>query len=305
VRFASVAFTNLSQDHLDYHETMEAYGNEKAKLFREGSPAARVLNIDDAFGRNLAAEFPEGLSISAAGAPADISAVQPSFRRDGLSAQVSVFGSKIGLSSPLLGRHNLENLLVAWGLLHTLGVAPTDAAGALGKAAGVPGRLERCDGPRDDIVVVVDYAHTPDALTRALATLSELAFEEVVCVFGCGGDRDRAKRPLMGKAAAEGADRVYLTSDNPRSEDPMSILRDVRPGLAEMKAPAVEEVDRRLAIEQAVTSAAPGAVVLIAGKGHEDYQLIGDQVLPFDDRVEARRALALRMQLRGISGDEP
>ena len=299
VRFAVVALTNLTQDHLDYHGTMEEYARAKARLFREGSPGARVLNVDDPFGFELSREFPDALTVSAQGASAQVSAVAADFGREGLDAVVMAHGETVSLSSPLLGRHNLENLLVAWGILAALGHDGEAIAGALGRASGVPGRLERCDQPGDDVIVVVDYAHTPDALARALATLHDLSFEEVVCVFGCGGDRDRSKRQPMGQAAARGADRIFVTSDNPRSEDPLAILADIRPGLEGAQGPVVEQVDRRQAIEQAVVGASPGSVVLIAGKGHEDYQLMGDQVLEFDDRVEGRRALALRRSKRG------
>lgn len=296
VRFTVAAFTNLSQDHLDYHKTMRAYGDTKARLFREYEPAARVINLDDDFGRKLAAEFADVVTVSAGDPLATVFASRAEFTRLGLSATIVSQGGEIVLHSSLIGRHNLENLLVAWGILKCLNVPPRSVADALSAARGVPGRLERCDTEVDDVVVVVDYAHTPDALSRALATLKELEYPEVVCVFGCGGDRDRSKRPLMGAAARAGADRVYLTSDNPRSEDPLAILADVRPGL--LGAQFVEEVDRRQAITGAVLSAKPGAVVLIAGKGHEDYQLIGDQVLHFDDREEAQRALSERRQQR-------
>lgn len=193
----------------------------------------------------------------------------------------------------------MENLLVSWGVLAALGHSPAAIVDALKGAEGVPGRLERCDESGDDVVVVVDYAHTPDALERALRSLVALAFEEVVCVFGCGGDRDRSKRPLMGRAVAETADKIFVTSDNPRSEDPQKILEDIRPGLSGARSEPTFELDRRKAIDAAVLGARPGAVVLIAGKGHEDYQLVGEQVLPFSDSVEARRALALRRSLGG------
>ncbi len=299
VRFAVVALTNLSQDHLDYHGTMEEYARAKGRLFRQGAPGARVLNVDDAFGRVLASEFPDAVTISASGKSAQVTAVDAEFHREGLRAIVRSGAVETRLSSPLLGRHNLENLLVSWGILVALGKPATAIADALGRATGVPGRLERCDGDEDDIAVVVDYAHTPDALDRALSTLVELAFRQVICVFGCGGDRDRSKRPKMGEAAARHADRVFVTSDNPRTEEPLAIIDEILPGLSGSNTPPVVLADRRVAIQKAVCSARPGAVVLIAGKGHEDYQLVGDQVLHFDDRVEARLALALRRTEKG------
>lgn len=294
VRFAVVAFTNLSLDHLDYHGTMEEYARAKGRLFREGDPSTRVLNIDDAFGQVLASEFPEAVTVSVSGKNARVAAVCAEFHRKGLDAVIRSGATSVELSSPLLGRHNLENLLVSWGVLLALGHQTNVIAEALGRAEGVPGRLERCDEEGDDIVVVVDYAHTPDALDRALSSLVELDFEEIVCVFGCGGDRDRTKRPKMGEAAARHSDRVFVTSDNPRTEDPVAIINEILPGLSGGTARPTVLVDRRSAIEEAVRSARSGGVVLIAGKGHEDYQLVGDQVLSFDDRVEARRALALR-----------
>lgn len=294
VRFSVAALTNLSLDHLDYHGSMEEYARAKGRLFREGHPGARVINVDDAFGRALCAEFPDAIRVSAEGRDAEITAVTADFHRTGLAAQVRSGKEVCELSSPLLGRHNLENLLVSWGILTALGHIPATIAAALQHAVGVPGRLQRCDEEDDDVVVVVDYAHTPDALDRALRSLVALEFEEVVCVFGCGGDRDKSKRPLMGRAASEHADKIYVTSDNPRSEDPAAIIDEILPGLVDARTAPVLEVDRRRAIETAVRSAKPGSVILIAGKGHEDYQLVGDQVLSFDDRVEARRALALR-----------
>lgn len=299
VRFSSVAFTNLTQDHLDYHKTMEEYASAKARLFRQGDPEACVLNVDDEFGRRLARELPRAITVSAKGRDADFSAISANFGRDGLNAVVRCSSETLALSSPLLGRHNLENLLVSWGILSSLGHPAKDISEALKRAQGVPGRLERCDDESDDVAVVVDYAHTPDALSRALGTLSDLKFTEVVCVFGCGGDRDRSKRAPMGRIAALGADRVVLTSDNPRSEDPLAIIADVEVGLDGAISPPIIEADRRTAIEGAIQGAKAGAVVLIAGKGHEAYQLVGSEVLSFDDRVEARRALALRRARKG------
>jgi UDP-N-acetylmuramoyl-L-alanyl-D-glutamate--2,6-diaminopimelate ligase len=193
-----------------------------------------------------------------------------------------------------VGEHNLENLLVALGVLIGLGVAPAAAAKALSLAPQVPGRLERCDTDADDVVVVVDYAHTPDALARVLGAVRGFAEGRVDCVFGCGGDRDPVKRPLMGEAVGRAADHAWVTSDNPRSEAPEAIVAAILPGLAAASANYDVELDRALAIERAVLGARPGDVVLIAGKGHEDYQIIGSDVRAFDDRVQARHALALR-----------
>jgi UDP-N-acetylmuramoyl-L-alanyl-D-glutamate--2,6-diaminopimelate ligase len=213
----------------------------------------------------------------------------------GVSARLRTpSGVEVALTSRLIGEHNLENLSTALGVLLALGFAPADAARALASAPPAPGRLERCDAEGDDIAVLVDYAHTPDALERVLSALRRVSSGELVCVFGCGGDRDPKKRPKMGAAAARGADRVILTSDNPRTEDPRAIARDVEPGLREGGAVTSVELDRTRAIESAIATAPSGAVVLLAGKGHETYQIIGKDKLPFDDRVIARRALALR-----------
>jgi UDP-N-acetylmuramoyl-L-alanyl-D-glutamate--2,6-diaminopimelate ligase len=300
VRFASVALTNLTQDHLDYHHSMEEYARAKGRLFREGAPGARVFNIDDPWGAELASEFPGSTTVSAAGSAASVRVVDSTFGTTGVTALVHSEEETRAFSSPLLGQHNLENLLVAWGILLSLGHASDRIAQALAACRGVPGRLERCDTEDDDIAVVVDYAHTPDALQRVLETLRPLGFEELICVFGCGGDRDRTKRAPMGRVAAQLADRVVLTSDNPRTEDPQAILDEVKLGLAQAKSPPIIEIDRRKAIECAVQGARSGAVVLIAGKGHEDYQLVAGKVLPFDDREEARRALTFR-RAAGVS----
>lgn len=294
VRFVAAAFTNLTQDHLDYHQTMDAYGEAKARLFRDCDPQHRIINIDDPFGAELSREFQDCITVSAGGnAQARFWAKNCRWGHHGVVAQVVTPHGTYPFASRLLGRHNLENLLVALGILFCLDVAPERALIALSGAEGVPGRMERCEAPEDEVVVVVDYAHTPDALERALTSLRELDFSALHCVFGCGGDRDKTKRAPMGKIAARLSDRAYLTSDNPRTEDPWSILRDVQKGFGE-GSDTLLEVDRRRAIFEAVRSAPKGSVVLVAGKGHEDYQLVGQSVLPFDDRLVAREALAAR-----------
>ncbi len=302
LRFFVGALSNLSQDHLDYHETMEAYAAAKRRLFADYSPQFSVINVDDAFGAEVAAGIPDAITVSRTGGterPATIACEEITQSRSGLRAKVRVREDSIDFSSKLVGWHNLDNLLLALGCLVALGHEPARAARALESAPGVPGRLERCDGPDDDITVLVDYAHTPDALRRALDAVRDLTDGDLVCVFGCGGDRDRGKRPLMGLAAAGVAQRVVLTSDNPRSEDPESIISDILPGVADASGNVLVEVDRRKAIARSIAEAKPGDLVLVAGKGHETYQLVGDQVLDFDDREEARRALAERRGGRG------
>jgi UDP-N-acetylmuramoyl-L-alanyl-D-glutamate--2,6-diaminopimelate ligase len=219
-------------------------------------------------------------------------------RPDGLLLELRWAGERTSLASRLLGRHNGENLLVAAGVLSALGIGLAEAAAALAGASNVPGRLERCDDEGDDVVALVDYAHTPDALGRVLETVRALEPRRLICVFGCGGDRDRTKRAPMAAAAARGADEVWLTTDNPRFEDPAAILADVRLGLTSGAALAHEELDRRAAIRAALLGAPEGAIVLVAGKGHESYQLVRGEVLPFDDRIELRAALAERRQRR-------
>jgi UDP-N-acetylmuramoyl-L-alanyl-D-glutamate--2,6-diaminopimelate ligase len=292
--FKVAAFTNLTQDHLDFHGSMQAYGEAKAELFTRLAPAASVIHVGDAFGRALAERIVGGRLTVARHAPADVHVRSSLATARGLSADLVTPNGDCRLVSPLVGEHNLENLLVALGVLLELGVAPVDAAAALARAPQVPGRLERCDGPGDDVTVLVDYAHTPDALARVLTAVRALGGGRVLCVFGCGGDRDPNKRPLMGEAVGRGADYGYVTSDNPRSEAPQAIVDAIVPGLKAASAAFEIELDRALAIERAIIGARPGDVVLIAGKCHEDYQIVGSERRHFDDREHARQALAKR-----------
>ena len=300
-RFRVAAFTNLTQDHLDFHGTMDAYGDAKARLFVDLGPGAAVIDVDDPFGRALAARVrAPTLTVSAVvGARADVVpvALSPDPRRT--RARVRTPSGEVELDSSLVGAHNLSNLLAALAIVSALDLDVARGAEALSGAVAVPGRLERCDGPGDDVLVLVDYAHTPDALARALAAVRPLTGGRVLCVFGCGGDRDRAKRPRMGEAVARAADVAFVTSDNPRSEDARSIVDAILPGTAGARALVHVEIDRARAIARAVGEAAPGDVVLVAGKGHETYQVVGDVTRHFDDREEARAALALR---RGRAG---
>lgn len=292
--FDVAAFTNLTQDHLDFHGTMDRYAAAKARLFTELRPRHAVINVGDAFGATLAATTTaRRISVSRTD-EADLRALGATLDERGIHAEVAFEGRTLSLTSRLLGAHNLENLLLAAGVLVALGYPPEEVVHALGSAPPVPGRLERCDGPDDDVLVVVDYAHTPDALRRVLTALRPLTRRELVCVFGCGGDRDPGKRPQMGAIAGELADRVVVTNDNPRTEEPSAIAHAIARGLADRATPFVIELDRARAIEQAVLAARAGDTVLVAGKGHEDYQIFGHDRRPFDDRAEARRALALR-----------
>lgn len=315
-----VAFTNLTQDHLDFHHTMEEYAAAKLLLFTEviaGNPAARcVVNVDDPFGPTVAKTARGSvLTVSCqAGAEADLHpAVSPRMGIDGLELCVVTPTGEVELRSPLLGAHNLANLLLALGIGIALGEDAAAVARGLGAVCTVPGRLERVGGFEAPFAVAVDYAHTPDALERVLEALRPLTAGRLICVFGCGGDRDPAKRPLMGRAVIRGADLAVVTSDNPRTEDPSAIISMILPGVEDAGATRVAahelscaarayavEPDRRAAIGAAVAAARAGDMVLIAGKGHEDYQIIGTTKHHFDDREEA--AAFLRARCGGSHG---
>jgi len=294
------AFSNLTQDHLDFHGSMQHYGAAKARLFQELLPRASVFNLDDAFGRQLyAAQLAlqkRSLGVAQHNTEAALRVQHARLDRAGCAASIKYEGGEVELSSRLVGAHNLDNLLLALGILVQLGFEPALAAPALGSAEGVPGRMERCDEGSDDLLVVVDYAHTPDALERALDTLLSIGGGRLHCVFGCGGDRDPKKRPLMGRAVAERAHSAIITNDNPRTEDPTLIAAAISQAFPGLDCPYRVELERAAAIESAMLAAAPGDTVLIAGKGHEDYQIFGRDKVPFDDRVQARNALAKRRQ---------
>jgi UDP-N-acetylmuramoyl-L-alanyl-D-glutamate--2,6-diaminopimelate ligase len=299
VRFDVAVLTNLSRDHLDYHGDMAAYGDAKARLFLEHAPRAAVLNCGDELGRALAARVPARTELVL------VSPQDPVPARARWLAAAAVAGSEAGLRidvrgsfgecvlrSPLLGAFNADNLLAALGVLLAWGHPLADAAGALAAARPPPGRMERFGGGAAPLVVV-DYAHTPDALAKALAAVRAHCTGEVWCVFGCGGERDPGKRPLMGAVVEQHAEHVIVTNDNPRGEEPARIVADI---LAGMRAPerALVELDRRAAIERAVRDARAGDAVLVAGKGHEDYQTIGTRRIPFSDRAIVAGLLAGR-----------
>ncbi len=317
----AAVFTNLSHDHLDYHGTMERYLDAKLMLFdgrngRAGERPSAVVNADDPHAERVAAAATHGgmrvlrygfdLATMPAARALDVSVegVKPQATGLGLQLWVDVpkdlrvkgergllaadAGGEIPVRLPLLGRHNAANAAAAFTAALALRIPREAIVHGLESMPAVPGRLERVDAGQP-FVVVVDYAHTPDALERALAACREHGRGRVLLVFGCGGDRDRAKRPAMGRAAAAGSDRAWVTSDNPRSEDPGAIAAGILAGVP--GGGIALELDRRAAIASAIAAARPGDIVLIAGKGHETTQTIGERVLPFDDRAVAREAL--------------
>ncbi len=291
-RFAVAVFTNLTQDHLDFHQTMEAYYGAKAKLFSpEYLRGTGVVNADDPYGQRLLATLESGLTYSTQ-QPAHLWTSHLSYNGTGVEGQLHTPTGTYSFTSPLVGGYNLENLLGALGALRALDLDLESALASLPGFPGVPGRMERVQvSPEQDLSVIVDYAHTPDGLANVLRATRPFVQGRLVCVFGCGGDRDRRKRPQMGEIAAQLADRVIVTADNPRTEDPGQIFQDI---LAGMPGGTTLIPDRAQAIETAISEAQPRDVVLIAGKGHEDYQILGREKFPFDDRQEARRALLKR-----------
>lgn len=299
VAFDIAAFTNLTQDHLDFHASMDDYEATKLKLFTAHQPRVSVVNVDSEVGRRFAAAARSHAVIRVGkGDGCDVRPVDVTLDARGLRGDVLVAGRRVSLETRLVGEHNLENVLVALGILEA---AKIDLARAVSGwvTFGVPGRLERCDSPDDDLLVLVDYAHTPDALERALAAVRPLTSGRLHCVFGCGGDRDPGKRPKMGAAVARGADEVMVTNDNPRTEDPQKIALAIEEGIRATGAAYKVELDRSKAIREVVLSARAGDVVLIAGKGHEPYQIVGTTKYPFDDRIEAKSALVARRAGKG------
>ena len=293
-QFHTAVMTNVSRDHLDFHGTMDTYFASKCELFHgqdAPAPHCAVLNSDDEWSQKveLAPEtcaFWYGLS-----AKANVRAEKIREGFDGLHFKVSAPQGSFEVSSKLVGRINVYNLLAACATGLSYGLSPSEIAAGLAECELVPGRFERVDAGQS-FLVVVDYAHTDDALRNTIAVARALNPKRILTLFGCGGDRDRAKRPLMGKAAAEGSDLVILTSDNPRSEDPLAIINDASVGLSRFDTPYLLEPDRAKAIHLILESAQPGDIVILAGKGHETYQIFRDKTTHFDDREVARAALA-------------
>ncbi len=292
-RFAVAAFTNLTQDHLDYHKTMESYFAAKARLFTEHDVGARVVCIDHAHGRRLAQMCAaQGLDVLTVGADREafVHLERAVYAPHTTLLTLSFGGERENeFALPLPGRFNVENALVCAGVGVALGYEPRAICDALAHAPQVPGRMQSvrgASGKQPPFGVLVDYAHTPDAVAKAISAVADVTPGRVICVFGCGGDRDRDKRPKMG-AAALSADIAVVTSDNPRTEDARSIIDQILPGMEGAGARVHVEPDRRAAIRLALSLAQSGDAVLICGKGHEDYQIVGTEKLPFDDRVVA------------------
>jgi len=288
MRFAVAAFTNLTQDHLDFHHTIEEYFAVKRRLFTDLDCEARVVNIDDPFGLGIANELGGTLTVGRSKS-AHVRAFDEDLGPSGATFTLRTPSGDARVALPLAGAFNISNAVLAAGCALSLGVATEDVVRGLESAPQVPGRLERIDCGQG-FSVVVDYAHTPDSLEKAIAAVREVTRGRVLVVFGCGGDRDPDKRPVMGRAAAE-ADHAIVTSDNPRSEDPVGIILQIEDGLRQSGASYEVQVDRRVAIGRAIESAATGDTVLIAGKGHEDYQIFADRTIHFDDREVAREVL--------------
>ncbi|QFY89274.1 UDP-N-acetylmuramoyl-L-alanyl-D-glutamate--2,6-diaminopimelate ligase [Magnetovirga frankeli] len=302
IHFDTAVFTNLSRDHLDYHGDMARYGQAKARLFRFAGLGLAVINADDPFAAELVAQLAPEVRLALYGSQIDpnltqradlrLEAEQIDTHASGLSIRLRINGQPSRLDSPWLGRFNAANLLAVLAVLLEQGVGEQRALQLLAQTPAPPGRMEAFSAPGQPLLVV-DYAHTPDALEQALLALREHCAGQLLCVFGCGGERDRGKRPLMGALAERLADRVMLTDDNPRGEDPQAIIDEI---LAGVRRPAdiLIQRDRALAMEQMFRQAGPGDVLAICGKGHEDSQTLNDQTRPFSDRDLAAQLLGVR-----------
>lgn len=301
LQFEQAIFTNLTRDHLDYHGTMEAYGAAKAELFRMPGLKVAIVNGDDTFAQRVIQQLPESVAVycystrrSGAAAsrqnPVNVWVDQLNFHDHGVNAQLHTPWGKFELNSPLLGEFNLSNVLAVIVAAINTGLPAEEVIKAVVTLKTVAGRMERLPS-QSGVTAVVDYAHTPDALEHALKAMRQHTRGKLWCVFGCGGDRDQGKRPQMGEVAQRFADHVIVTSDNPRNENPAHIINEILSGI---DRPSLVEEDRAKAIAFAIAQAAVGDSVLVAGKGHEDYQQVGDNRLPFSDIKQVRLALAAR-----------
>ncbi|GFE70250.1 UDP-N-acetylmuramoyl-L-alanyl-D-glutamate--2,6-diaminopimelate ligase [Chroococcus sp. FPU101] len=297
--FDVAVFTNLTQDHLDFHKDMEDYFSAKAKLFDPDYLTGKaIINLDDPYGQRLINSLPKNQvwSYSVNNSDADFYTNALTYGSTGISGVLHTPIGAFNFRSPLVGQYNLSNLLAAIASTTHFGLDIPTLLQKLPEFSGVPGRMERVQiSDTQDISVIVDYAHTPDSLENLLKASRPFISGKMICVFGCGGDRDRTKRPKMGKIAAELADVAVVTSDNPRTENPDQILRDILDGIPTSIEPLVEK-DRSTAIHTAILQASPSDGVIIAGKGHEDYQILGTEKIHFDDREQARDALMKRLK---------
>lgn len=289
VRFSVGAFTNLTEDHLDFHKTMENYREAKARLFRLCESG--VFNLDDAAASKILAQARCKCYTVGTHADADLTAKEISLGADHISMTVCEGQTAASVRLGIPGRFTVSNALVALGIARSLGIPLAQAADALGRAKGIKGRLEVVPTRGRDFTVLIDYAHTPDGLENVLRSVRNFCKGRLLLVFGCGGDRDRQKRPIMGKLAAALADFVIVTSDNPRTENPTVIIEDILEGMAGTKTPYVVEENRRLAIRTALRCAKKDDIVLLAGKGHETYQILGTGKTHLDEREEVAAAL--------------
>lgn len=298
--FEVAVFTNLTQDHLDYHQTMEDYFAAKALLFSDRYLQGRaVINIDDDYGKRLCDRLPKEKywTYSIEDSSADLWTAEVTYSPSGVTGILHTPVGHGDFSLPLVGKYNVSNMLAAVGAALHLGVELSAIVATLPNFPGVPGRMEKVQvAPDQDLTVIVDYAHTPDSLENVLKATRPFVPGDLICVFGCGGDRDRTKRPLMGEIAVRLADKVVVTSDNPRTEDPEKILADILAGIDPKTSPLVI-CDRAEAIRRAIMEAKPGDGIVIAGKGHEDYQILGTEKIHFDDREQARAALEEKLAL--------
>ncbi len=294
-------FTNMTRDHLDYHGSIEEYFRAKARLFLEYQPLHSAINADDPMGKRLIKELKGNCITYGLKGDADIRAQHIKMDTNGIRAIILLPDKSIEVSSPLIGTFNLYNILASAAACYCLGIDAGSIERGINALKGVPGRMQILQNGHSPYVIV-DYAHTPDALLNVLKSIRSIFKKRLITVFGCGGDRDRGKRRDMGEIAARYSDIVIITSDNPRSEDPYHIMQEIEDGIKQMKEQDIKyllEVDRRKAIEQAIAMAHRGDVVLVAGKGHENYQIIGDKKLPFDDKQIIRDILHLNDKNQG------
>jgi murE/murF fusion protein len=301
-KFAVGVFMNLTHDHLDFHKDMESYFQAKRLFFTEENDSrleAAVINTDDDHGKRLADSIHIPVLRFGFKPPADICVLDYQCNADGTHLLLATPAGEIRFNTRLIGRPNAYNIMAATGAALALGIPVDTIRGGVEALAGVPGRMELVEAGQD-FTVLVDYAHSPDSLENLLQTVNQLPHKKLISVFGCGGDRDRAKRPIMGAIAGRSSDYVIATSDNPRTEDPLAILKEIEPGLRQGSAPYTIQPDRRSAIESAILMAQTGDVVVIAGKGHEDYQILGTKVIPFDDRKLAAEIIRHHLKIGAV-----